>query len=289
MAACRPRPAGSASSWPTALANGSLPVKQASADLAIAAGQVRLANVTLSADGTDVDVSGLYDLASDTIDATLSLTGTADKATPGTAGLRPVVFVSLKGPAQAPERAVDATTLTGWLALRAVELQAKKLEEMEKKAREMERQRAEEDKRRAEERRKLEERLREEARRHAEEAQRREAQERREAEVRREAQERREAEARSAEEEQRRAEEERRKVEERQSDERRRKESEASALVEPSLLPPPPPLPGSVVRRAPPLPPALTIPNAPQSHSDMRLPPPPGAFGKPLNLLGIQN
>ena len=240
----------------TALDNGSLPVKRATADLAIAAGQARLANVSLSAPGAEVGLSGLYDLASDTIDASLSLTGAMSSeaiAKDGLKdGLRPVVFVFLRGPADAPTRQVDATTLTGWLALRAVEQQAKKLEEMEKRAREIQRQRAEEAKRRQ-----------------AEEAKRREAQE---AEDRRQADERRAAEERRKEEERRKA---------KQESDARKGQGAQPAMLSPPLVPDG----EATAKRAPPLPPALTIPPPPARPNV------PGAAtaGEPLNLLGNQN
>jgi len=166
--------------------------------------------------------------------------------------LRPVVFVFLRGPADAPTRQVDATTLTGWLALRAVEQQAKKLEEMEKRAREIQRQRAEEAKRRQ-----------------AEEAKRREAQE---AEDRRQADERRAAEERRKEEERRKA---------KQESDARKGQGAQPAMLSPPLVPDG----EATAKRAPPLPPALTIPPPPARPNV------PGAAtaGEPLNLLGNQN
>ena len=46
---------------------------------------------------------------------------------------RPEVAVALKGPLASPQRTIDVSALTGWLALRAVEEQAKQLEAIEGK------------------------------------------------------------------------------------------------------------------------------------------------------------
>src|SRR4029453_3594856 len=47
------------------------------------------------------------------------------------AGARPKIFVALNGPLAAPTRSIDASALTGWLTLRAVENQTKKLRAIE--------------------------------------------------------------------------------------------------------------------------------------------------------------
>ncbi len=242
----------------SALDSGTLPVERATADLAIAGGQVRLANVSLRASGADIGVSGLYSLSEGTIDATLSMTGTA--ATAGS--MRPVVFVALRGPATAPVRTVDAAALTGWLALRQVEQQSKRLEEMEK-AREAARLRDEE-------------RRREEARL---EEQRRQAREREEALER-------ERRAKAA------------PVEDAVPPPRDGKpqpsgdNADTATPAAPAAVPP-------TAERAPPLPPATTIPAmprpkpegqpAPRADTTAMPPPRPAASGPPLNLLGAHN
>ena len=60
------------------------------------------------------------------MDARLLLSG-SDEA----AGARPNIFVALKGPFAAPARSVDVSALTGWLTLRAVENQTKRLRAIE--------------------------------------------------------------------------------------------------------------------------------------------------------------
>jgi len=44
---------------------------------------------------------------------------------------RPEIIVLLRGPAVAPKRNIDVASLAGWLALRAVDQQSKKLEAIE--------------------------------------------------------------------------------------------------------------------------------------------------------------
>jgi len=62
------------------------------------------------------------------IDARLALSG----QTIGTkSGDAPDLFIALKGPAAAPTRSIDVSALTGWLTMRAVEIQAKRLRAIE--------------------------------------------------------------------------------------------------------------------------------------------------------------
>src|SRR5690606_12741951 len=46
----------------------------------------------------------------------------------GAPALRPEVAVSIKGPVAAPRRSIDTSALVGWLTLRAVDREAKRLE-----------------------------------------------------------------------------------------------------------------------------------------------------------------
>ena len=51
------------------------------------------------------------------------------------AGARPDIYMSLRGPFASPTRGIDLSALTGWLTLRAVENQSKKLQSIERAAR----------------------------------------------------------------------------------------------------------------------------------------------------------
>jgi large subunit ribosomal protein L24 len=115
-----------------ALDNAGLPVAKASAALTISAGQARLRDVVIKADGADVQATVNVDLADAMLDALLTL-----NALPSATGaVPPAVMVALKGTLPAPKRTVDINLLTSWLTLRAVEQQSRQIEAMERAARE---------------------------------------------------------------------------------------------------------------------------------------------------------
>lgn len=109
-----------------ALDSGQFAMSKIEGDVAINAGQLRLSNTKVNAEGADLAVSGSVDLTTGTLDARLVLTG-AEAA----AGTRPDIFVALHGPITAPGKTLDVSGLTGWLTLRAIDLQSKKLEAIE--------------------------------------------------------------------------------------------------------------------------------------------------------------
>jgi large subunit ribosomal protein L24 len=116
----------------TALENGTLPATRAEAAITIAAGQARLSNFVTITSGADLAVTANLDLADATLDAVLTLSGTMAQA----GGLRPEILIALKGPWATPTRTIDANALSSWLALRAVEQQAKQIDTMERLQRE---------------------------------------------------------------------------------------------------------------------------------------------------------
>jgi hypothetical protein len=107
------------------LDSGPLEIAHADGVIAIAGGHVRLSTMIARAKGADITASGNLDLVNRMLDARLALSGSA--ATSG----RPEIVVSLRGPLAAPKRNIDASALAGWLALRAVDQQSKKLEAIE--------------------------------------------------------------------------------------------------------------------------------------------------------------
>jgi len=109
-----------------ALDSGQLAVKRAESTIAVSAGQIRLSNIAAESKDASLTLSGNLDLTNDTIDARLVLSGSNEVA-----GARPDIFIALKGPAAAPLRSIDVAGLTGWLTLRAVEFQAKRLRAIE--------------------------------------------------------------------------------------------------------------------------------------------------------------
>jgi len=113
-----------------ALAVGPLPVSLAEGQIAVVAGQIRLANMMVRAQGAELALSGNVALAEDAIDARLLLTGPARADAPaGTAP--PDVAVTLKGPIDAPKRTLEAAAFTNWLALRALEQHTRRIDALE--------------------------------------------------------------------------------------------------------------------------------------------------------------
>ncbi len=110
------------------LDDGALPLSRFEGALAITAGQVRLPNTVTHTPTVDLALAGTLDLTQATVDARLTLTGTQAETA---GGVHPDLFMTLKGPLTSPSRTVDASALAGWLTLRAVERQSKRLEAVE--------------------------------------------------------------------------------------------------------------------------------------------------------------
>jgi hypothetical protein len=115
-----------------ALDNSALSVAKASAAISINAGQARLRDIAIRADGADLQATVNVDLSDAMLDALLTLN--APPSAPG--AVHPAVLVALKGILPSPKRTVDIDPLTSWLTLRAVDLQSKQIDAMEKLARE---------------------------------------------------------------------------------------------------------------------------------------------------------
>jgi large subunit ribosomal protein L24 len=113
-----------------ALRTGMLIVPLAEGELSAAAGQLRITNAAVRAQGADLAVAAGVSLANGIIRARLTLTGPAGANAPG--GARPEVMISLRGPIGSPERSIDASGFANWLALRAIEEKSRQLEALEK-------------------------------------------------------------------------------------------------------------------------------------------------------------
>jgi large subunit ribosomal protein L24 len=113
-----------------ALASGHLGAPQGDAAMTITDGKVGLANATLSAqDGAALSLAGALDLNTGAVDARMTLS--APPPPHAMIRMRPELAVALKGPLAAPARTLDVSVLTGWLSLRAAELQTRRLESIE--------------------------------------------------------------------------------------------------------------------------------------------------------------
>jgi large subunit ribosomal protein L24 len=110
-----------------ALEAGPLVVHNAEAALSIAAGMVRIDSFSSRTDIAELAATGSYNLADSGLDARVALRG------PATAGVsqRPELAILLRGPAMSPQRSLDVSALTGWLALRSVDQQTRRIEAIE--------------------------------------------------------------------------------------------------------------------------------------------------------------
>jgi large subunit ribosomal protein L24 len=113
----------------SALASGGFVITRVGGPIVINAGQARLSNTIVRAPGADLTIGGSVDLTEGTLEARLLLFGTGGAGSPLEA--RPEIAIALRGPVNAPKRTIDAAALANWLALRAVEQQARKLDALE--------------------------------------------------------------------------------------------------------------------------------------------------------------
>jgi uncharacterized protein involved in outer membrane biogenesis len=111
-----------------ALDRGSLRVARADAAFTIAAGDVRVSTAILHGDGADLTANGHFNLADRQLDARLAFSAPAPA---GTSAGRPELYVAVRGPIGATQRAIDATTLSAWLTLRAVDREARRIDAIE--------------------------------------------------------------------------------------------------------------------------------------------------------------
>jgi uncharacterized protein involved in outer membrane biogenesis len=113
----------------SALASGALALPRGEGAITIAAGQARVSNAMAGEHGSELAVSGRVDLTSGDIEARLILA----RALPSgaVANAPPEIAIALKGPMGSPKRSIDISVFASWLALRAVDQQAKKLDVLE--------------------------------------------------------------------------------------------------------------------------------------------------------------
>src|SRR5262249_13596896 len=111
---------------------GKLAVPSATGAVNIASGRASVKSLTASAEGVDVALNGLVDLVEENLELNLKLTGA--KKDDASSGQRPEVSVMFKGPIDAPRRTTDTSAFVGWLTLRSVDRETKRLEELQSKA-----------------------------------------------------------------------------------------------------------------------------------------------------------
>jgi hypothetical protein len=115
---------------------GKLKIPLATAPIVIADGRAQVAKVSASAQNTDISGSISLALADWQLDARLTMTAPPRKNAP--TAERPVLAVTVRGPLATARRSVNVTSLIGWATMRAVDQEAKRLDEAEKERRRLE-------------------------------------------------------------------------------------------------------------------------------------------------------
>jgi uncharacterized protein involved in outer membrane biogenesis len=109
---------------------GKLKIPFATAPIVIADGRAQLPKVSASAPNTDIAGSMSLALADWQLDARFTMTAPPRKNAP--AAERPAMAMTVRGPLTGARRSVDVSTLIGWATMRAVDQEAKRLDDAER-------------------------------------------------------------------------------------------------------------------------------------------------------------
>jgi uncharacterized protein involved in outer membrane biogenesis len=112
----------------SALSAGELPVASAEIPFTVQDGRLHVDATTLEAQGARARISGGYDVPADQADIRLTLTST----TQGAEGARPEVQLFTVGSPDKLNRTVDVSSLSRWLALRAIDRETRRLDLLER-------------------------------------------------------------------------------------------------------------------------------------------------------------
>ncbi|WP_315834991.1 AsmA family protein [Bradyrhizobium prioriisuperbiae] len=110
------------------LASAPLPVASVQIPFNIRDGSLRVTSTTLEADGARAVVSGGYDITADQADLRASLVSTRI----GTDTSRPEIQIFAHGPPDRLNRTIDVTSLSSWLAVRAIDRETRRLDALER-------------------------------------------------------------------------------------------------------------------------------------------------------------
>lgn len=91
-------------------------------------GRLRVGTTALDGDGARALISGGYDIAADQADIRATLTSTSA----GTATNRPELQIFAVGPSRTLHRTVDVSSLSSWLAVRAIDRETRRLDSIER-------------------------------------------------------------------------------------------------------------------------------------------------------------
>ncbi len=108
-----------------ALAAGSFAVPSAQVAFVVSDGRLRVGATTLESEGARAVISGGYDITADQADMRASLISTG---LPG----RPEILLTAYGPPDALVRTLDLTSLSSWLAVRAIDRETRRLDAIER-------------------------------------------------------------------------------------------------------------------------------------------------------------
>jgi large subunit ribosomal protein L24 len=114
---------------------GKLRISAAAAPIVIGDGRAQI-KLSVSAQNTDISGSISLGLADLQLDARLAMTGPPRKNAPSAE--RPAMAVTVRGPLTAARRTVDVANLIGWATMRAVDQEAKRLDDAEKERQRLE-------------------------------------------------------------------------------------------------------------------------------------------------------
>jgi uncharacterized protein involved in outer membrane biogenesis len=120
----------------TGLDAGKLKIVSLTAPIAIADGRAQLSNVETTAQNTDISGQISLALADWQLNARITLAAPPRKNASGAE--RPVMTVTARGPLSAARRSVDVASLINWSTMRAIEQEAKRLDEAEKERKRVE-------------------------------------------------------------------------------------------------------------------------------------------------------
>ncbi len=112
----------------SALSGGTLSVASAQIPFTLADGRLRVGATALDGNGARLTVSGGYDIPADQADIRAVLTS----ATPGSGSSRPEIQLFAVGSPDKLDRTLDVSTLSSWLAVRAIDRETRRLDSIER-------------------------------------------------------------------------------------------------------------------------------------------------------------
>lgn len=107
------------------LAKGAFTSPSAQIAFVVSDGRLRVGATTLDGEGARLVVSGGYDIAADQVDMRAVLTSATLQG-------RPEILVLAHGTPDAPVKSLDTTSLSSWLAVRAIDRETKRLDAIER-------------------------------------------------------------------------------------------------------------------------------------------------------------